>query len=113
MKQRSRTLRREQTDAEKAMWRLLRDRQLNDAKFRRQHVIDDYILDFYCHTAKLAIELDGNQHVEPAQMKYDELRTRALAEEGIRLLRFSNHDVLLNPSGVLAAIAEALESRLD
>ncbi|MCL5994855.1 MAG: endonuclease domain-containing protein, partial [Chloroflexi bacterium] len=72
---RSRALRQQQTDAEKHLWRLLRDRQFHGAKFRRQHPIGNYILDFYCHEAKLAIELDGSQHAEPDQAAHDAVRT--------------------------------------
>jgi adenine-specific DNA-methyltransferase len=66
MKQQSRALRQNQTDAEKAIWRLLCDRQMHGLKFRRQHVINNCILDFYCYAAKLAVELDGGQHSELA-----------------------------------------------
>ena len=111
MKQRSRVLRQNQTHAEKAMWRLLRDRQLNGAKFRRQHVVGNYILDFYCIATKLAVELDGGQHAEPAQLEYDTQRAAVLAEQGIRVLRFSNNEALVNPQGVLQMIAEEIEAR--
>ena len=112
MKRRAREFRREQTDAEKTMWRLLRDRQLDGAKFRRQHVIENYIIDFYCHEAKLAIELDGGQHAEPAQQAHDDERTRVLKEQGIHVMRFWNNEVLKNPQGVLLVIGEALEARI-
>jgi len=110
LKQRSRQLRREQTDAEKKLWQLLHDRQLNGAKFRRQHVIGNTILDFYCHAVKLAIELDGDQHAEPEQQAHDVRRTAFLEQEGIRVLRFWNNDVLVNERGVLQVIDEMLQS---
>ena len=111
MKRHSRSLRQNQTDAEKAMWRLLRDRQLTGVKFRRQHVVGNYILDFYCHEAMLAIELDGGQHAEPAKQAYDDERSAVLAGQGIRVLRFWNNDVLKNPQGMLQVIAEAIEAK--
>jgi very-short-patch-repair endonuclease len=111
MKQRSRALRKNQTDAEKAIWRLLCHRQMHGLKFRRQHVINNCILDFYCYAAKLAVELDGGQHSELAQLAYDAERSSMLVEQGVRVLRFSNNEVLTNPQSVLQAIAEALFAR--
>ena len=67
---------------------LLRDRQLLDFKFRRQHPLGSYILDFYCYDVKLAIELDGGQHAEDAQLKHDEKRSAWLKAQGITVLRF-------------------------
>ncbi|HRQ33817.1 MAG TPA: DUF559 domain-containing protein, partial [Anaerolineales bacterium] len=87
---RVRELRQNATDAEKLMWQLLRNRGVHDAKFRRQHPIASYILDFFCHEANLAIELDGSGHLEDKQAKYDDERTKILNEQGIRVLRFSN-----------------------
>ncbi|HUW59959.1 MAG TPA: endonuclease domain-containing protein [Candidatus Bathyarchaeia archaeon] len=95
-------------DAEKLLWRLLRNRQLGGAKFRRQHAVGPYILDFYCHEARLAIELDGGQHGESDQVRRDEERTRYLQEQGIHVLRFWNHQVRTNSSGVLQAVWDAL-----
>jgi very-short-patch-repair endonuclease len=105
---RVRQLRQDSTDAESLLWRLLRDRQLDGWKFRRQHPIGKYILDFYCHQARLAIELDGGQHAEPEQACHDAERTRALETEGIRVLRFWNHAVLKHTNAVLQEIRDAL-----
>jgi 5-methyltetrahydrofolate--homocysteine methyltransferase len=91
------------------MWKLLRNRGVHDAKFRRQHPIAGYIPDFYCHEAKLAIELDGGGHLEDEQAEYDNQRTKILNEQGIRVLRFWNKDVLKNTETVLNEIWVALE----
>jgi methylmalonyl-CoA mutase cobalamin-binding domain/chain len=107
----ARTLRTTTTNAEQLLWQLLRNRALNGVKFRRQHPIAGYVLDFYCHEAKLAIELDGSQHLE-RKADYDEKRTQALREEGIRVLRFWNNDVLNQTEVVLDEIWRALEDSL-
>jgi very-short-patch-repair endonuclease len=105
---RARSLRGTQTDAERALWHRLRDRRLHGWKFRRQHEIDLYIVDFVCADAALVVELDGGQHGE--QLIYDETRTRKLQEMGYRVLRFWNNDVLKNLDTVLEVIMEALAS---
>jgi len=87
-----RRLRKEMTDAEKALWKVLRGRQVSGLKFRRQHPFGDYILDFVCLEKKLVIEVDGGQHGE--QARYDEIRTRYLQKAGFRVLRFWNSEVL-------------------
>jgi very-short-patch-repair endonuclease len=92
------------TDAERTLWKALRDRQLDGHKFRRQHPIGPYILDFFCEERRLAIEVDGGQHTA----ERDAPRTAWLAGHGIRILRFWNNDVLNNLPGVLETIcAEA------
>lgn len=101
----ARRLRREQTDTERTLWRALRSPQLSGLKFRRQHPIGPYIVDFCCLTLKLAIELDGGQHAEQADA--DNRRSHDLAQAGYRVLRFWNHEVLMNLEGVLERIAEA------
>ena len=111
--ERVRELRQNATDAEKLMWSLLRNRAVHDAKFRRQHPIGSYILDFYCHEAKLGIELDGSQHNEGDQIKYDKERTKILQERhGIQIIRFWNSDVLNKTQNVLNVLWDALEERL-
>jgi len=105
----ARNLRKKQTKSEDVLWQLLRRKQLNGAKFRRQHPIKEgIILDFYCHTAKLAIEIDGGYHDTEAQKARDAERTQILNEMGIRLIRFRNEVVLENTEVVLEEIAEAL-----
>jgi very-short-patch-repair endonuclease len=101
-----RQLRRDQTDAEQTLWARLRDRQLCGAKFRRQHPVGPFVADFCCPQRKLVVELDGGQHAE--KVAADHKRSRFLEEQGYRVLRFWNHDVLQNPEAVLERIAEAL-----
>jgi very-short-patch-repair endonuclease len=102
----ARELRAAATDAEQRIWYLLRNRNFFDFKFRRQHPVAGYILDFYCADAGLAIELDGGQHSE--QAAYDAQREAILQQHGIRTLRFWNNDVLLNTEAVLTELANAL-----
>jgi len=101
---RSRRLRQDSTDAEQKLWSILRNRQMNGFKFRRQVELDGYIADFLCPDARLIIEVDGGQHTP----ERDARRTIFLESQGFRILRFWNHDVLQNLDGVHAAIAAAL-----
>jgi very-short-patch-repair endonuclease len=89
----ARELRKRPTTAEDAAWRLLRDRRLHGCKFRRQHVIAGYIVDFYCPELRLVLELDGGYHETPEQEARDAQRSDALAERGIRVVRVSSTDV--------------------
>ena len=98
----SRTLRHDMTDAEQHLWRHLRMRQMVAFKFRRQHPVDGYILDFACIGLKLAIELDGGQHA--VNIETDGIRTKALNQAGWTVLRFWNNDVLGNTESVLSEI---------
>ena len=110
-KARAREMRKEATEAEKILWRHLRDSGL-ESKFRRQHPAGNFILDFFCHEAGLAVEVDGGGHAREERAGYDAERTRALAAEGIRVIRFWNSEVMNNIEGVLVKIQEALrESR--
>jgi len=102
----ARELRRRQTEAEKALWMRLRNKQLEGVKFRRQQPIGPYITDFTSFERKLVIEVDGGQHNEGKER--DEERMKWLMERGYRLLRFWNNDVLMNLEGVLERIREAL-----
>lgn len=104
----ARKLRQNQTDAEQLLWSLLRNRRFANKKFRRQHPIGRYILDFYCHELKLAVELDGGQHNESLAKQYDENRAQYLEEQSIRVVRFWNHDVLQQTDSVLEALWNAL-----
>ncbi|WP_428311054.1 ATP-dependent RNA helicase HrpA [Hydrocarboniphaga sp.] len=103
----ARELRAQSTDAESKLWYLLRDRRLNGLKFRRQHPVGAYTLDFYCDESKLAVELDGGQHNESAQQVHDTERTAFLSSRGINLLRFWNDEFLKQPESVLEAILAA------
>jgi very-short-patch-repair endonuclease len=89
------------TDAELAMWRLLRDRRLGRFKFRRQVPFQNFILDFVCFEKRLIIEIDGSQR---ASSKRDETREAALIAEGFQIARYWNNDVLQQPSAVLEDI---------
>lgn len=92
--EKARDLRLHLTDAEQRLWPSLRDRRMGGFKFRRQHPIGTYIVDFYCHQARLAIEIDGGQHNQDDQRLYDERRTAYLEAQGIHVLRFWNHHAL-------------------
>jgi very-short-patch-repair endonuclease len=102
------SLRASSTEAEKLLWSKLRNRQLKGKKFRRQHPLVKYVLDFYCHECKLDVELDGYHHRHPAQKEYDEERTQLLKEFGITVLRFWNSEVINETEKVLAKIGEYL-----
>lgn len=98
-------LRNHLTPAEAALWNYLKNNKLNGRKFRRQASIDKYIVDFYCPSEKLAIELDGEVHFEDLQYKKDAVRTEYLEELGIRVLRFENKFVYNNLEKVLKIIS--------
>lgn len=106
LKQKRKLLRRTQTEAEQAIWRVLRNKQMNGLKFFRQYSVHNYILDFYCPAKRLAIEIDGSQHIENL---YDIERTKKLNDWDIMVLRFWNNDVLKNLSGVYEKIRGAIE----
>ena len=107
LKHRARRLRRQQTDAERELWSRLRGREVGGAKFRRQHAIGRYIVDFCCPERQLVVELDGGQHL--VQEKSDLRRTAFLLRRGYRMLRFWDNDVLLNADVVMEEIARAVE----
>ena len=109
---RRRQLRREMTDAEARLWQLLRGRQLAGERFRRQHQIGPYVVDFYCASRKITIEADGGQHLSAEGLARDTQRTRYLEERGVTVLRFSDREILLETEGVLEAIARAVRGRM-
>ena len=104
----ARELRLTPTEAEETLWALLRNRQLNGKKFRRQHPIANYVVDFYCHESKLVVELDGDVHEEVEAKEQDQLKTAWLIETGITVLKFCEDEVIDNPQNVLQKIAEYL-----
>jgi len=106
----ARSLRRDSTDAERIIWTALRAHRLNSASFRRQTPIGPYIADFVCHSAKLIIEIDCGQHFEAQHIKRDAARDAFLTDNGYRVLRFNNHDVMTNRVGVFETIAAAIRS---
>jgi very-short-patch-repair endonuclease len=101
----ARELRRDATDAERRLWSALRDRRLRGYRFRRQHPIGNYIVDFVCTRHRLIVEADGSQH---ADSDADRRRTARLESEGWRVLRFWNNDILANTEGVVLAILQKL-----
>lgn len=103
--ERSRELRREMTEAEKALWQALRAHRAEGLRFRRQQVIDGFIVDFYCHAADLVVEVDGSVHADPAD--YDRERDELLATRGLRVLRVANEDVQHDLPAVLRRILSA------
>jgi len=103
-----RSRRNESTDAERVLWRAIRGRQIGGHKFRRQHPSPPYILDFYCLELRLAIELDGGQHFTTESVEGDARRTAFLANRGIRCLRFTNLEILLELDSVIEAIRQVI-----
>jgi len=99
----ARELRRHMTPEEAVLWRHLRAHRLRGLHFRRQQVIDGFVVDFFCFAASLVVEVDGGVH--KAQKEYDAQRDRALAQRGLRVLRVSNEDVRRDMDAVLARIA--------
>ena len=110
LKPRRQDLRKNQTDAEKVLWRHLRGQQLDGFRFFRQYSVGPYILDFYCPQIRLAVELDGGQHAESDIIAYDKERTQYLKSFDIKMLRFWNNEMLGNTDAVLEKIRYALKS---
>ncbi|RIK96174.1 MAG: hypothetical protein DCC74_11065 [Proteobacteria bacterium] len=108
MTAKARSLRHVPTDAELALWKALRRKQLLGIAFRRQHPVGNYVLDFYCPSHRIAIEIDGGQHASEQNRQKDATRSRWLSGQGIEVLRFWNSDVLSNLAGVLDSIASAI-----
>ncbi len=104
-----RELRQSLTKAEKILWEYLRNRKLDGFKFRRQHPVDKFIADFYCHEKKLVIELDGSVHDEKMNAQYDEARSYELKGSGIKVIRFRNSEVENNIAFVLEEIRKVTE----
>jgi very-short-patch-repair endonuclease len=98
------------TAAEAVLWKSLKRRQLLGKRFRRQHSIGRYIVDFYCPECRLVIELDGEGHYSPTGGRYEAERTRYLESLGLRVVRFENRELLENLEGVLETIKHGLGS---
>ncbi len=105
-------LRNEGTAAEACLWQLLMGRQLLGRKFRRQHSVGSYILDFYCPEERLAIELDGASHDDPLRSKYDHKRTEYLTRQGIRVVRIDNQVLFDRPVDAVCYLAGFLGARV-
>ena len=102
-------LRRNETIAEKLLWEKLRNNQLGGLKFRRQHPVNIYIADFYCHKFKLIIELDGDYHNQEEQKQKDEVRTEVLRLNDLKIIRFKNEEVEQDINQVLITIKNKIE----
>jgi very-short-patch-repair endonuclease len=105
LKRLRRELRRNQTDAERAFWAKVRNKQFSGMRFFRQYSIGPYILDFYCPTVKLAVELDGGQHNQTYGREYDAARSEYLKAQGIGVIRFWDNEVLVDIQSVLSKLA--------
>ena len=105
----ARRLRQRSTDTERRFWLILRDRRLQGWKFRRQVPLGSYVVDFYCATARLVVELDGGQHA--IQAAHDQGRTDWLISQGYAVVRFWNNDVFANTDGVLSELLRHLQAR--
>ena len=101
------------TRAEEFLWEELRNRKIENVKFRRQHAIEGYIADFICIEKKLVVEVDGGYHNKDEQKKMDEFRTKTLKKNGYSLIRFTNEDVLQKMDWVLEEIGKALQSEFN
>ena len=102
----AKSLRRKQTPSEERLWKILRNGNMNGLKFRRQHPLSNYIVDFYCHELKLVIEVDGDIHEKPEVKKRDEIREAAIKELGITVVRVSNEDVYFHSDFIVMKILE-------
>ncbi len=110
MIERAKELRKSMTNAEKALWHRLRDKQILNLKFRRQHPVDIFIADFYCHSIKLIIEVDGKVHDQ--RIIYDTGRTAELERFGIKVIRFTNQQILNEMKMVTESIRSTCERML-
>jgi very-short-patch-repair endonuclease len=103
-------LRENPTEAEELLWLALKSNQVNDYKFRRQHPISIYIADFYCHKLKLVIEIDGEYHLSEEQQVLDKERTATIEFNGVKVIRFTNEEVLLKLPEVINKIKDFIMS---
>ncbi|HEV2419823.1 MAG TPA: endonuclease domain-containing protein [Terriglobia bacterium] len=107
---RARNLRQNPTNAEQLAWKLLRNRAALGVKFRRQHSVGNYVVDFYCPERQLVIELDGSVHSQPSQARRDERKHQFLQQQGIQVLRIANGWVLEDPEGFIKKVLASLPS---
>ena len=111
MKKRRQELRRNMTEAERLLWTKIRNRQINGCKFRRQYSIGSYVVDFYSTENKLAIEIDGPSHDSADAIDYDKNRQEEIESLGIRIVRFTNKDVLSNLDMVTIQLSETVKNQ--
>lgn len=109
----ARRLRKEATSAEQFFWLLLRNRRFMGLKFRRQHSLPPFVIDFYCEEIRLAVELDGGQHNQEPHQVRDEKRTARIHEQGIEIVRYWNNDVMQNTEGVLEDLMTQCQLRVS
>ncbi len=107
----ARNMRKNPTEAEELLWTRLRGKRLNKLKFRRQQHLQGFILDFYCESARLGMEVDGEIHLQKEQADFDKQRTEYLAEFGVKIIRFTNDQVLNTIQEVLHAISKEAMAR--
>ena len=112
LKQHSRQLRENMTDAERRLWVKIRMKQLKGYQFYRQKPIGDYIVDFFCPRAKLVIEVDGSQHFVNETIEYDRIREDYASSLGLKVLRFTNTEVLKHVEGVVERIEEEMNEKI-
>ena len=110
--ERSRDLRKQSTMQESALWNHLKNYQIHNVKFRRQHPIGPYILDFYCAKFKLAIELDGHTHFTESGIAHDTIRNAYLKAQGINTVRYTNSEISTNLDGVISNLSMIIENYL-
>ena len=108
LKQLSRVLRKNMTESERLLWAQIRRKQLKGKQFYRQKIIGDYIVDFFCPSARLIVQVDGSQHFAEAGLRADEAQDRKMRMSGMRVLRFASSEVLSNIDGVVLEITEWL-----
>lgn len=106
-------LRKNMTKAEEILWERLNKKQILGLRFRRQHPINIFIVDFYCHNARLVIELDGEIHDLPENKIYDSRREEELRELGLEIIRFKNEEIYDNLESVLDKITEVVKNRIE
>ena len=109
--EKARALRRRLTPPEARLWFAIKGEKLEGVRFRRQHPIGPYVLDFYCAQARLAVEVDGQGHDHPDQIAADRRRTAWLEEQGVAVVRFAAEEVRVNLDGVLEALLAAVRKR--
>ena len=97
------------TEAETLMWEMIRDGRFEGLKFLRQHIIDDFLVDFVCRERGIIIEVDGGYHLDPAQQEDDQLRTEKLEALGFNVIRFRNEEVMFDYDNVQSRILRAIE----
>lgn len=103
----SKRLRKNQTRPERLLWKVLRNRQVNRLKWRRQHPIGNFIVDFYCAEYRLVLELDGDSHAD--RINYDEQRTKWLVTRGYHVIRFANREIVKIISGIIDQIIDVVD----